>query len=178
MFTAVAAWARCHAKLNTLSSKPGTDGPAAASASAADDSNPAADGSPRAGDGDGAGTASIDGGSACGSSGDMSDLRDTLPDPALDQLLPLVRFPLMSDDELAALAAHPLRHKSVVLADLLAEAQLCHAADEARQLQYGADSFLQVLQASCHAARRACMACKWRLCSACQAPNRRTIPLM
>lgn len=119
VFTVVAAWARCHAKLSGLTSKPGADCGA--------DSD-----SPLAGDGSCI-RASIES-SADGSSGDLAD---TLPDPALDQLLPLVRFPLMSDEELAALADHPLRHKSVVLSDLLTEAHLCHAAEEARQLQLG-----------------------------------------
>jgi hypothetical protein len=63
---------------------------------------------------------------------------------APNRLLPLVRFPLMSDEELAALSGHPLRHKSAVLSTLVAEARACHAADEARQLHSGANSVQQV----------------------------------
>jgi hypothetical protein len=75
-----------------------------------------------------------------------------LPPDLPCRLLPLVRFPLMSDAELAALSEHPLRHRSAVLGDLLAEAQRCHAADEARQLQGGADSIQQVgVSFPCHA---------------------------
>lgn len=90
-----------------------------------------------------------------------------------DRLLPLVRFPLMNDEELTALSRHPLRRRSVVLGTLLAEARACHAAGEARQLHSGADSVQQV--GSPVAVLRACLlgpcqrrgeaaacACRWR----------------
>jgi hypothetical protein len=62
----------------------------------------------------------------------------------------------MSDEELAALSGHPLRHKSAVLSTLLAEARACHAADEARQLHSGADSSQQVGPPLVFCRRQAC----------------------
>ncbi len=51
--------------------------------------------------------------------------------PALEQLLPLVRFPLMGDAQLDALKRHPLAAcPSNLLRELLLEAAACHEAGE------------------------------------------------
>lgn len=112
VFTAVAVWARCEAACRVSGSSGSADG-----------------NSPNAGSHSSAGmNGSSDGSADGGTGGAHPD-----PDPALDQLLPLVRFALMTDEELAALAVHPLRYSSTVLSDLLTEAQLCHQVEESRQ---------------------------------------------
>lgn len=106
--------------------------------------------------GDGSGSDGVRGGAVRGSNGNNGDcggaaaggidsrngsgsgrfaLGDARPDPALDQLLPLVRFPLMSGRHLAALERHPLARVSAMLRELLEEARKCHAAEEALQRQ-------------------------------------------
>ena len=54
----------------------------------------------------------------------------------VEQALPLIRFPLMSEAELDAIAVHPLARSSRLLCELLAEARAAHAdAARAQELQ-------------------------------------------
>ncbi len=89
------------------------------------------------GDGDGSSgdscSRSSDGG---GGGGRGFALGDARPGPAVDQLLPLVRFPLMEAQELAGLEAHPLTQNSAVLGELLEEARKVHAAEAAQQQRH------------------------------------------
>jgi hypothetical protein len=50
----------------------------------------------------------------------------------LAQLLPCIRFPLMNDAELAAVAAHPMCGRSVLLQELLLEAAEARREEDAR----------------------------------------------
>jgi hypothetical protein len=77
VFAAVAAWARCHAKLTRLADK--TSAPVSP---AAGGSPHACHHSPQSSDSSSSNRASCDSGSTNGSSGELAD---TLPDPALDQ---------------------------------------------------------------------------------------------
>ena len=103
----------------------------------------------------------------------------------IEQALPLIRFPLMSEAELDAIASHPLACTCGLLAELLAEARAAHA-DAARAQE------LQVCRVLRHVplpanerpqqsvmaaiASRQCWPCRWNSCTR-HAADSRLVPV-